>query len=255
VRGQAGLGCELVEQVSDLALVVVPIGGGGLAGGVAWAVKHLRPQVRVVGVQSAAWPAAARSVAAGSVVAVAGSPTLADGIAIKRPGGLTLPLLDALIDEIVEIDDDDVGEAMVFLAERAKLVAEGAGAVAVAALLTGAIAPARHGRTVAVVSGGNVDPRVLAAVIGRHETTAGRRLRLFTEVPDRPGGLADLLGTVASAGGNLLDVAHVRDGVPLHVGETGVELLVETRGGSHVAQLIGALKAVGYAVTPLNLDR
>jgi threonine dehydratase len=229
IAGQAGLGLELLDDVGDLARVVVPVGGGGLASGVAAAVRARRPQVSIVGVR---------------VIPVAN--TIADGIAIKHPGEVTGPLLDALLDDIVEVGEDAIAEAMVLLVERSKLVVEGAGAVSLAALLSGAVATSGSGSTVAVLSGGNVDVGLLAAIAARNETRMGRRLRVYTRVSDLPGGLAGLLATVAGAGANLIDVEHVRDGVDLHVRETGVELTVETRGRDHAAELLGALREAGY---------
>jgi threonine dehydratase len=229
IAGQAGLGLELLDDVGDLARVVVPVGGGGLASGVAAAIKQRQPAVSVIGVQVAPT-----------------SNTIADGIAIKHPGEVTRPLLDAMLDDIVQVGEDEIAEAMVLLVERSKLVVEGAGAVSLAALLSGAVAASGSGSTVAVLSGGNVDVGLLAAVAARHETRAGRRLRVFTRVSDLPGGLAGLLAAVASAGANLIDVEHVRDGVDLHVRETGVELTVETRGRDHAAELLRALHEAGY---------
>jgi threonine dehydratase len=225
VAGQGGLGLELVDDVPDLAKVVVPVGGGGLAAGVAAAVRG----VPVVGVR---------------VTEVAR--TIADGIAIKHPGAVTGPLLEALLDDLVTVSEDEIAEAMVLLVERSKLVVEGAGAVSLAALLSGAVPTSPDGSTVAVLSGGNVDVGLLAAIAARHETRMGRRLRVYTRVSDLPGGLAGLLAAVASAGANLIDVEHVRDGVDLHVRETGVELTVETRGRDHAAELLEALRAAGY---------
>jgi threonine dehydratase len=229
IAGQAGLGLELLDDVPDLARVVVPVGGGGLASGVAAAVRGRRPEVSVVGVR-----------------VTAAAQTIADGIAIKHPGEVTGPLLDALLDDVVTVSEDSIAEAMVLLVERSKLVVEGAGAVSLAALLSGAVAASGDGSTVAVLSGGNVDVGLLAAVAARNETRMGRRLRVFTRVSDLPGGLAGLLAAVAGAGANLIDVEHVRDGVDLHVRETGVELTVETRGPDHAAELLHALREAGY---------
>jgi threonine dehydratase len=230
VAGQAGLGLELLEDVPELERVVVPVGGGGLASGIAAAVKQGRPEVSFVGVRAAAGP----------------GETIADGIAIKHPGEVTGPLLDEFLEELVPVDEDDIAEAMVLLVERSKLVVEGAGAVALAALLSGAVKPAPSGATVVVLSGGNVDVGLLAQVASRHETRVGRRLRVYTRVRDLPGGLAGLLATVAEAGGNLIDVEHVREGVDLGVRETGVELTMETRGREHAERLIEELRAAGY---------
>ena len=174
--------------------------------------------------------------------------TIADGIAIKRPGRLTLPLLRELLDGLGPVSEDEIADAMVFLAERAKLVAEGAGAVAVAALLSGTPGPVA-GTTVAIVSGGNVDSGLLAGLLRRRETEEGRRVRIFTRVTDRPGGLAELLGLVARARANVISVEHVREAVPLHVRETGVELTLETRGPAHTAEVLAALEGAGYEVT------
>src|SRR5215207_5175153 len=230
------------------ATVVVPVGGGGLIAGVAGAVKAARPGVRVIGVQAEACSAYPASIQRGEPVEIPGGPTIADGIAIKRPGGLTLPLVREWVDELVVVSENDVAEAMVVLLERAKLVVEGAGAVGVAALLAGAIVPAQHGSTVVVLSGGNVDAGVLATVALRHETAEGRRLRFFTRVEDRPGGLARLLTRIAEAGGNLVTVTHVREAVPLHLRQTGVDLLLETRGADHAAEIVAALERAGYGV-------
>jgi threonine dehydratase len=229
IAGQAGLGLELLDDVPELTRVVVPVGGGGLASGVAAAMQTRSPAVSVVGVR-----------------VESSAQTIADGIAIKHPGAVTAPLLDALLDDVVTVGEDDIAEAMVLLVERSKLVVEGAGAAALAALLSGAVATAGSGSTVAVLSGGNVDVGLLAAIATRHETRMGRRMRVYTRVSDLPGGLAGLLAAVASAGANLIDVEHVRDGVDLHVRETGIELIVETRGRDHAAELLGALRESGY---------
>jgi threonine dehydratase len=225
ICGQAGVGLELLSDVADLSRVVVPVGGGGLAAGVCAAV---RPSgVSVVGVR-------------------AGPDTIADGIAIKQPGSVTKPLLDEWLDDLVEVGEDDIAETMVLLVERSKLVVEGAGAVSLAALLSGAVSVASTGSTVAVLSGGNVDVGLLAAIARRHETRVGRRLRVYTRVRDLPGGLAGLVSCVAAAGGNLVDVEHVREGVSLNVRETGIELTVETRGADHARELLEALRSAGY---------
>jgi threonine dehydratase len=248
VAGQGTLALELLDEVPEPATVVVPVGGGGLIGGIAGVLRAARPAVRIVGVQVDSCSAYPASLGQGTPVEVAARPTIADGIAIKRPGGLTLPLVQAWVDEIVTVADEDVAEAMVVLLERAKLVVEGAGAVGIAALLTGAVVPASDGPTVVVLSGGNVDAGVLAAVALRHETAEGRRLRFFTRVEDRPGGLAKLLTRVAAAGGNLVTVTHVREAVPLHVRQTGVDLLLETRGADHADEIVAALEAAGYGI-------
>jgi threonine dehydratase len=251
IAGQATLAQELIEQVPDLARIVVPVGGGGLASGVGIALRRARMDVELVGVQARACaPYAAALEWRGSVEGVLAAPggTIADGIAVKHPGALTLPLLRELLHSLETVSEDEIADAMVFLAERAKLVAEGAGAAAVAALLRGRLAR-RSGTTVAIVSGGNVDSGLLAAVLRRHETAEGRRVRIFTRVPDQPGGLAELLGLIASARANLVTLEHVREAVPLHVRETGVELTLETRGPAHTEEVLAALQDGGYKVS------
>jgi threonine dehydratase len=247
VAGQGSLGLELLEDVPDLARIVVPVGGGGLAAGIAVAVKAARPAVEVIGVQVAACAPYPESLARGEPVPAASALTIADGIAVKRPGDLTLALLREWLDELVVVEDEATAEAMFWLLERAKLVVEGAGAVGVAALLGGQVAPAPEGTTVAVLSGGNVDPGLLLTIARRHETLAKRRLVILTRVPDRPGGLVGLLTRVAQAGANVVDVSHVREGIELHVRETAVELVLETRGQDHADAVLAALDEAGYA--------
>ncbi len=251
IAGQGTLARELLDAVPDLARVVVPVGGGGLASGVGIALRRARARVELIGVQARVCAPYAgllddrRSSAATDFAAGA---TIADGIAIKRPGGLTLTLLRELLDGLETVTEDEIADAMVFLAEHAKLVAEGAGAVSVAALLSGRLPPVR-GSTVAIVSGGNLDSGLLAALLRRRETAEGRRVRMFTFVPDRPGGLAELLELVARSRANVVSVEHVREAVPLHVRETGLELTLETRGPAHTDEVRAALEAQGYTVT------
>jgi threonine dehydratase len=252
VAGQGSLGLELLEDVPDLAKVVVPVGGGGLASGIAIAVKSARPDVEVVGVQVAACAPFADSLERGAPVAAESALTIADGIAVKRPGDLTLALLGRWLDGMAVVDDEEAAEAMVLLLERCKLVVEGAGAVGVAALLGGHVAPAPHGTTVAVLSGGNVDPGLPLSIARRHETIAGRRLVVLSRVPDRPGALAGLLACVAEAGGNVVEVSHVREGFDLHVRETAVELILETRGREHADRVTAAMRKHGYPAQPLE---
>ncbi|MEZ0294778.1 MAG: threonine ammonia-lyase [Solirubrobacteraceae bacterium] len=246
VAGQGSLGLELLEDVPDLAKVIVPVGGGGLCSGIAIAIKSTRPDVEIVGVQVAACAPYVESLKRGVPVEATASITIADGIAVKKPGELTMRLLTQWVDDIVAVGEDETAEAMVLLMERCKLVVEGAGAVGVAALIGGHVAPAATGTTVAVLSGGNVDPGLLASIARRHETEVGRRLVLLTRVPDRPGALAGLLATVADTGANIVDVSHVREGLDLHVRETAVELVLETRGQEHAKRVMGALADAGY---------
>jgi threonine dehydratase len=252
VAGQGSLGLELLEDVPDLAKVVIPVGGGGLCAGVALAIKAARPEVSVVGVQAAACAPFPASMLAGEPIEALSALTIADGIAVKRPGGITLPLLMELTDEVVAVGEDETAEAMVLLLERCKLVVEGAGAVGVAALLGGHVKPAEDGVTVAILSGGNVDAGLLAAIARRHETQSGRRLVLLTRVPDRPGALATILATVAGTGANIVDVSHMREGLDLHVRETAVEFVLETRGHEHAQRVLKALHDEGYTAQVLS---
>jgi len=252
VAGQGSLGLELLEDVPDLARIVVPVGGGGLCAGIAIAVKSARPEVQVIGVQVAACAPYPESLRRGEPVPASSVLTIADGIAVKRPGELTFELLARWADEVVVVDEDATAEAMVVLMERCKLVVEGAGAVGVAALLGGQVAATDAGTTVAVLSGGNVDPGLLASVARRHETEAGRRLVLITRVADRPGNLASLLAQIADSGANIVDVAHVREGLDLHVRETAIELVLETRGHEHADSVVGGLRDAGYETRVLH---
>jgi threonine dehydratase len=253
IAGQGTLGLELLEDVPDLARVIVPVGGGGLASGIGVAIKAARPEVEILGVQVATYPAARESVAAGHLVDLhPPDVTIADGIAVKRPGELTLSLMRDVLDGIELVAEDDVAEAMVLLMEKAKLVVEGAGAVGAAALLGGQIAPARSGATVVVLSGGNVDAGLLATVARRHETEMGRRTALLTRVPDRPGALARLLERIAREGANLVEVEHVREGIDLHVRETAVQLVLETRGPAHADRVLTAIADDGYETRVLR---
>ena len=247
VAGQATLGRELIADVADMRRVIVPLGGGGLASGIAVAVKANDPTVEVIGVQVAACaPYAHRPAPAGPVV------TLADGIAVKRPGEITRPLVEQWLDDVVVVEENAVADAMVLLMERAKLFVEGAGAVGVAALLSQQVASSPTGTTCVVLSGGNVDLGLLPGLIRRHETQAGRRLILFARISDRPGGLARLLTLFAEHGANLIEVEHVREGVDLHVRETGVQVVLEVRGRGHAESVVRAATDAGYAIEVID---
>ena len=246
IAGQATLGLELLHQVPDLAQVIVPVGGGGLISGVATAVKATRPDARIVGVQVESCAPFPASLRAGTPVPVESARTIADGIAVKRPGELTLSVIRALVDEIVLVGEDETAEAMVFLLERTKLVVEGAGAVGIAALLSQKLSPTTAGATAVVLSGGNVGAGLLGEVARRHETQAGRRLVILARLPDRPGALAALLKLLADLGANLLDVQHIREGIDLHIRETAVQLVLETRGADHARDVTRAVRDAGY---------
>ena len=243
VAGQGTLGLELVDDLDDLATVVVPLGGGGLISGTAIAIKSQRPEVRVIGVQAAVCAPYAGGVPTDGPVL-----TLADGIAVKYPGEITGPMVDHWVDEIVTVDEDAIADAMVLLMDRAKLYVEGAGAAGVAALLSGAVQPAADGTTCIVLSGGNVDLGVVPGLIRRHENSAGRRLSVVARIDDRPGSLAHLLTVFADGGADLIEVRHIREGLALHVRETGIHATFAVRSGEQATALIAAASHAGYDI-------
>jgi threonine dehydratase len=248
VAGQGTLGLELIEVVDDLAMVIVPLGGGGLVSGIACAVDALAPQVQVVAVQAAVCaPFLAKREGHRKASAKGGS-TLADGIAVKRPSGITIGLIERHVDEIVAVGENEIADAIVMLLMRSKLVVEGAGAVGVAALMEGRITPPASGTTVVVLSGGNVDTGLLSPVIRRQETDAGRRVVLFARIPDRPGSLAGLLTCLGLSGANLVTVAHLREGYDLEVRETAVHIVLETRNREHAKAVLDAARESGFDV-------
>jgi threonine dehydratase len=204
--------------------------------------------VRVVGVQAEACAPYIDSLAAHRPIGARSANTICDGIAVKRPGDFTLPLVERHVDEVVTVSDDEVAEAMVLLLERNKLVVEGAGAVAVAALMQGRVDAPGEGSVCAVLSGGNVDASLLSECIRLGETAAGRRMVLSTVVPDRPGALAGLLRVVAEHGGNVVDVGHLRDGIDLHVRETAITLVLHTRGPDANQAILDAARAEGFSL-------
>ncbi len=248
VAGQGTAGLEIARQAPDVKLVVVPLGGGGLASGIGLALAGALEGVRVVGVQAEACAPYIDSLAAERPIGARSANTICDGIAVKRPGDFTLPLVQRYVDEVVTVSDDEVAQAMVLLLERSKLVVEGAGAVGVAALMHGRIGAPEEGSVCAVLSGGNVDVSLLSEAIRLGETAAGRRMVLSTVVPDRPGALAGLLRVVADHGGNVVDVEHLRDGIEIHVRETAIKLVLQTRGSENSQEILDAARAEGFSV-------
>jgi threonine dehydratase len=250
VAGQGTCGLEILEQVPDVRTILVCTGGGGLLAGIATAVKALRPEVRVVGVQAeeaAAWPG---SLAAGHPVALARMSTMADGIAVGRPGDVPFGLVAELVDGMETVSEDSIARAVLYLAERAKLVVEPAGAAATAHLMDlGEEAARRYeGPVVAVVSGGNIDPLLLLRILRTGLTVAGRYLQLRVRVPDRPGELAAVLALVAELRCNVLEVQHHRRVVGLKVHEVAIALTLETSGHEHSAEVVQALQDREYTV-------
>ncbi|HET9242348.1 MAG TPA: threonine ammonia-lyase [Gaiella sp.] len=243
VAGQGTLGLELVDELPPgPGTLVVPVGGGGLASGIALAVSELRPELRVVGVQAAACAPIAGHAPTGT--------TIADGIAVKQPGALTRPILEELLDDVVVVDDEEISQAIVLLLERVKLVVEGAGAAPVAALLAGRVGG--EGRACAILAGGNVDATTLNSVIRHGLTSSGRHLVVALLIPDRPGELARIVGVIAAEHANVLGVTHHREGRNIGVLETEAEVTLETRGEEHSQQLIKALADAGYTVRRLR---
>ena len=248
ILGQATLGLELLGDLAEVGTVIVPVGGGGLIGGVAGLLKQVNPEIRVIGVQAEVCAPVANPGRQPEDVRFA----LADGIAVKRPGELTSSLIAQNVDELCTVPEDAIAEAIVALLQSSKLVVEGAGAVGVAALLSGAV-EARAGETMAVVlSGGNIDLDTLTAASRLHEAKHHTRLHLATKVPDHPGGLAKLLLAIAGAQGNVLSVEHVRDAGNRSFHETGVELLLQTRGEEHGQALVETLRGQGWEITILS---
>jgi threonine dehydratase len=244
VAGQGSVGIEIAADAPEVRLAVVPLGGGGLASGTAIALKGALPGVGVIGVQAES----CAPYAAGRPVGARAPNTICDGIAVKRPGELTLPLVERFVDEVVTVSDDEVAQAMVLLLERSKLVVEGAGAAGVAAVMAGRVAAPSRGEACVVLSGGNVDATLLAECIRMGETAAGRRMVLATVVPDRPGALAGLLRIVAEFGANIVDVEHLREGVDLHLRETAIHLTLQTRGPEHGREIVEAVRSAGFQV-------
>ncbi|PRX49905.1 threonine dehydratase [Prauserella shujinwangii] len=247
IAGQGTVGLEILEQVPEAATILVPTGGGGLVAGIASAVRGLRPDVRIVGVQAesaAAWPS---SLAAGHPVRRASMQTMADGIAVGQPGPVTYAHVSTLVDDVRTVSEESLSRAVLLCLERRKLVVEPAGAAAVAALLEhpGAFPPP----IVAVLSGGNVDPLLLLQIIQHGMTAGGRYLKLRVCVPDRPGSLVGVLSRVSELGANVLDVEHSRIAGRLAVGEVEIELTLETRGPEHCAEVAAQLQHAGYTLS------
>ena len=246
VAGQGTAGLEILAQAPQVKTVLVPTGGGGLLAGIALAVKGLRPDVHVVGVQAEEAAAFPESLRTGAPVALEKMTTMADGIAVARPGDVPFAAVQEHVDEVVTVSEESMSRALVLLLERAKMVVEPSGAAAVAAVMD---APDRwETPIVAVLSGGNVDPLLLGNLIRHGLSSGGRYLNIGCVIPDRPGGLARLLTGLADLGANVLEVAHQRTSTTLHVGEVEVRLQLETRGAEHAEMVLTRLREHGYRV-------
>ena len=248
ITGQGTLGLEILEEVPDVETVIVPIGGGGLISGVAGVMKQRAAlegrTIRVIGVQAANAAAYPASLEAGTPTTITVQPTIADGIAVARPGELNFEMISALVDEVVTVSEDDLARAIVVLLERAKLVVEPAGAAGVAAILAGKIEPT--GTTVTILSGGNIDPLLLQRVVSHGLAASDRYLTLRIPLPDRPGQLARTADLVAQANANVIEVLHTRHGHGLQISDVELELSIETRGPDHRDLVVQTLREAGY---------
>ncbi len=246
IAGQGTLGLEMLQQHPEIEVVVVPIGGGGLIGGIACAIKETNSKVRIIGVQTARLPSMKAAVAAGKPVTLAPAATIADGIAVRRAGDRTLPLVQKYVDEIVTVDEEEIANAVLLLLEREKTMAEGAGAAAIAALINRKIEMA--GKKIAVlVCGGNMDVTLLSRIIERGLVKDGRLVRLRVHLPDYPGALHRLTGILADHRANIVETSYDRAYYGVNLGETAIDITMETRGPDQIAELLSALESAGYS--------
>jgi threonine dehydratase len=255
IAGQGTLGLELAEQVPDVDVVIVPIGGGGIISGTAIALRALKPGVRFVGVEVEAAPSAYLSRQAGEIVEVETSETLADGIAVKRLGDRTFPIIEEHVADIVVVGEEDIARAILLLLEREKTVVEGAGASPLAALLSGKVRIRPGEKVVAVLCGGNIDVNMISRIIDRGLVDDGRLARLRITVRDRPGSLARLTALVAGAGANVLEVAHQREFADISVGDVEIVMHLETRGREHVEELLVKMRGTGVQVEEMAVPQ
>ena len=246
MAGQGTIGLELLEQVEGLEAVVVPIGGGGLIGGIACAVKESNPAIKVIGVQTMRLPSMLEAVRAHAPVTVDAANTIADGIAVRRAGDVTLPVVERYVDEIVTVDEDEIASSILTLLEREKTLAEGAGATALAALLQGRTSLVAGTRTAVLVCGGNIDVTLLSRIIERGLVQDGRMIRLRIHLLDKPGALTELTTIIASHRVNIVDTLYNRAYYGVNLGDTAIDITMETRGREQVEELLAALTASGY---------
>jgi threonine dehydratase len=245
IAGQGTIGLEMMEQVPELEAVVVPIGGGGLIAGIGCAIKETNPKIRIVGVQTSRLPSMIAAEAAHHPVTIDAATTIADGIAVRRAGDITLPLVEKYVDEIVTVDEDEIASAILVLLEREKTLAEGAGAAALAALLQKKTS-LRGKHTGVLVGGGNIDVTLLSRIIERGLVQDGRMIRLRIHLLDKPGALADLSRLIADHRANIVDTLHNRAYYGVNLGDTVIDITMETRGREQVEVLLAALTAEGY---------
>ena len=245
ISGQGTLGLEILQQHPDAEVVVAPIGGGGLIGGIACAVKETNPNVKVFGVQPARIPSMKAAVAQGKPVTLDSAKTIADGIAVRRAGDRTLPLVQKYVDDIVTVEEEEIANAILLLLEREKTLAEGAGAAAIAAVLNRKL-PLQGKRVAVLVCGGNIDVTLLARIIERGLVKDGRLVRLRVHLPDYPGALHRLTGILADHRANIVETAYDRAYHGVNLGDTAIDITMETRGPDHIAELLAALSSAGY---------
>ena len=245
INGQGTIGLELLEQVQGLEAVVVPIGGGGLISGVACALKESNPKIRVVGVQTERLPSMLRAIENGGPVTLPAEATIADGIAVRRAGEITVPLVQRYVDEIVTVDEEEIANAIMVLLEREKTLAEGAGAVALAALLQKKTS-LNGQRTAVLVCGGNIDVSLLARIIERGLVKDGRRVRIRVHLADRPGALHQLTKILSDQRANIVETLHNRAYYGVNLGDTVIDITLETRGAAHITAIGTALEVEGY---------
>ncbi len=248
IAGQGTIGLELLEQVADMDVVVVPVGGGGLIGGIATALKAIRPQVRLIGVETARLPAMQASMAAGHVKPLPAAKTLADGISVAVVGSHTFPIVKRHVEEIVTVTEEEIANAILILLEREKTLAEGAGAVGFAALHGGKIRDVEGKTVVVVLSGGNIDMTLLSRIIERGLEIDGRLARINVVVPDKPGSIAELAALISGLRANIFDLAQSRPASDVQLGQAEVELLLETKGKDHVEEIKEAITKHGFTV-------
>ncbi|NLL99249.1 MAG: threonine ammonia-lyase, partial [Tepidanaerobacter sp.] len=236
IAGQGTIGIEILEDVPDADIIVVPIGGGGLISGIAIAAKHIKPEVKIIGVQTKNLPSMARSLSQNHITTVEGPATIADGIAVKTPGELTFKIVKKFVDDIVTVDEDEIANAILLLLERAKVVSEGAGAASVAAILN-RLDIVRNKKIVALISGGNIDVNMLSRIIDKGLVKSGRKIFVNTLIPDRPGTLSQLLNLIAETGANVLSITHDRATADIPLGYAKVKLELETADVQHVVKI------------------
>jgi threonine dehydratase len=246
IAGQGTLGLEILQQQPEIEAIVAPIGGGGLIGGIACAVKETNPRIEIFGVQPARLPSMKVAIAEGHPVTVSPAATIADGIAVRRAGDRTLPLVQKYVDDIVTVDEEEIANAILLLLEREKTLAEGAGAAAMAALLNHKL-PLAAKRVAVLVCGGNIDVTLLSRIIERGLVKDGRLVRLRVHLPDYPGALHKLTGILAQHRANIVETSYDRAYYGVNLGDTAIDITMETRGPDHIAELLSALGAAGYA--------